>query len=373
MATLTLCSGLSGWLHLPQASTNWSALALPQILAGECDLEPDPLRTLWAEIATTSGDEPRLDELLRYAASHASSDWLLLIPPHILLTPALLQTLEQLCRASSPKRLVLGRAWHLPQAELAASTPPDELWPLIERHGVLDPPQHISWLLIPRGDLLAAPPQLSCDPAEAAPWLLRCVEQLGWPILDATAAAPALRLGGATGLGGVRPLSAPLPQPSAVVRPHQPGSPQLSLLMAAPEAELERLQEQLLPAPSLPWELIARPVNPADGPGAVAAAWSSALAVARGELAWPMVATPPPLALLPVVLRSFEQPGLELLQLGPIPQPGAVVAPSAWWRLIGGWGDSLLAADAMAQAVQQAMSRGACLHEIPFRPGQPAA
>lgn len=367
MATLTLCAGLRGCLHLPQASANWSALALPQILAGESDLAPDPLRMLWPEIATTSSDAPRLDELLRYAAGHASSDWLLLIAPDTLLTPSLQQTLEQLCRPGSPKRVVLGRAWHLPEGALADSTAPGALWDLIERRGVLDPPQHISWVLIPRGDLLAAPPQLSCEPAEAAPWLLGCAEQLGWPILDATAAAPALRLGGA------RASAAALPQPTAVVRPHQPGSPLLSLLLAAPEAELKRLQAQLLPASSLPWELIARPANPADGAGAVAAAWSSALAVARGELAWPITHTPPPLALLPVVLRSFEQPGLELLQLGPLPNPGAVVAPSAWWRLLGAWGDSLSAADAMAQSVQQALIRGACLRELPFRPEQLAA
>jgi nucleotide-binding universal stress UspA family protein len=369
MATLTICAGLSGSRHLHQTVHNWSAAGLPQILAGESDLPPEALRTLWPEIATTAGDAPRLDELLRYAERHASSDWLLLIGSDTLLSRALLDNLSQLCRPGSPRRLVIGRAWREhADARSNASTAqdPDSLWDRIESEGVLDSPEQIGWVLLPRGALLAAPPELSSEPAKAAPWLIRCAQQLGWPVLDATAAAPALRLGGPV------PAVEPMPQPTAVVRPHQPAAPLLSLLLAAPEAELERLQAQLLPAASLPWEVIARPAEPADGVGGVAAAWTSGLAVARGELAWPITEAALPLALLPVVLRSFEQPGQELLQLGPTPGPGALVAPTTWWRLLGAWRDDLPPAEAMAAALQQALARGACLRQLPFRPA-PAA
>ena len=366
MATVTICAGLNSSHYLHQVVPNWSAAGLPQILAGECDLSPDALRTVWPEIATTAGDAPRLDELLRYSARHARSDWLLLIGPDTLLSRPLLDTLTQLCRPGSPRRLVLGRAWRKRVDALAnASTPqdPDSLWNRIEAEGVLDGPGQIGWMLLPRGVLLAAPSELSAEPAQAAPWLIGCARQLGWPVLDATAAAPALRLG-----EPALRLVDPMPQPTAVVRPHQPAAPLLSLLLAASEADLERLQDQLLPAVSLPWEVIARPAEPADGPGDVAAAWSSALAVARGELAWPIAEASPPLALLPVVLRSFEQPGVELLQLGPMPGPGALVAPTAWWRLLGAWRDDLPPAEAMAAARQQALARGARLRQLPFRP-----
>lgn len=342
---------------------------MPQILAGESDLKPDALRTIWPEIATTASDAPRLDELLRYAERYASSNWLLLIGPDTLLSRPLLDSFSQLCRPGSPRRLVVGRAWRQredAQSNASTAQDPDSLWDWIEAEGVLDAPEQIGWVLLPRGALLAAPPELSCEPAEAAPWLIRCAHQLGWPVLDATAAAPALRLGEPV------PAVDPMPPPTAVVRPHQPEAPLLSLLLAAPEAELERLQAQLCPAVSLPWEVIARPAEPADGAGAVAAAWTSALAVARGELAWPITEAAPPLALLPVVLRSFEQPGLELLQLGPAPGPGALVAPTAWWRLLGAWRDDLPPAEALALALQQARSRGACLRQLPFSPA-PAA
>jgi hypothetical protein len=353
----TICAGLDGSPHLAQTSANWSALGLPQILAGESSLLPDPLRTVWPEIGTTSSDQPRLSDLLRFAAEHARSEWLLLLAPDTLLTPSLRAALSQLCRPGSPRRVVVGRVWY------GVDHSVDPL-AAIEQGAVLDPPQRFGWMLLPRGALVAAPPDLGCAPHQAASWLTDGARQLGWPILDATAAAPALRLGSAEVDG---PWPTPVP-PTAVVRPHQPGAPQLSLLLAAPEAELERCRQQLLPAPSLPWELIARPAESSDGPGAMAVAWTSALAAARGELAWPITAALPSLALLPVVLRSFELPAVDLLQLGIDPAPGAVVAPTAWWKRLGGWSEAASGADAMAAAVRLARERGACLSQLPFNP-----
>lgn len=365
MALLTLCAGLNGRMHLPQASASWSALGLPQILAGESDLPADPLRILWPEIATTSRDAPRLDELLRFAAGQARTEWLLLIAADAVLSEPMVQTLVQLCRPGSPKRLVLGRAWRLGAAAAKASA---TLAEQIQLAGVLDSPDQFAWGLLPRGTFLAGPPTLSCEPQVAAPWLMAQAHHLGWPILDATAAAPMVCLSQPEPPRALQLPDRPIVQPTDVVRPHRAGEPLLSLLLAAPQVDLERCRQQLLPVASLPWELIARPAEPSDGPGAVAAAWTSALAVARGELAWPITASLPPLALLPVVLRSFELPGVELLQLGQSPAPGGVVAPRAWWRLLGGWRENLAADDAMASALQQARARGACLHRLPFNP-----
>jgi len=353
----TICAGLNGSRHLAQVSASWLAQGVPQLLAGEAELPSDPQRSLWPEIGTTSSDQPCLRDLLRYAADHLSGDWLLLLSPDTLLTPSLLQTLQQLSRPGSPRRVVVGRAWRTGGAvadPLAA----------IAEEAVLDPPQRIGWVLLPRGMLLAAPPDLSCAPAQAAPWLMAACKPLGWPILDATAAAPALCLSPAEADGPAAP------QPTGVVRPHQPGAPQLSLLLAAPEAQWDRCRELLLPAASLPWELIARPADPADGPGAMAVAWNSALGAAKGELAWPITAAIPALALLPVVLRSFELPAVELLQLGALAGPGSLVAPTDWWKRLGGWSEACGAADAMARAQRQAMQRGACLHQLPFSPGE---
>jgi molybdopterin-guanine dinucleotide biosynthesis protein A len=365
MAPFTVCTAVdastsSNALH--RATRHWDAQQLEQILVGETDLQPHPKRVVRAEVASTSRDEPALAELLRLAAEEASHDWLLLVPSDALLTPALVDNLAQLCRPGSPRRLVIGRAWRLPEAEL----PINDAWDLhLDRSGKLDPAGAVAWLLLPRGTLLAAPTELSCCPAAAASWLIHSAEQLGWPVLDASAAAPLVRPVAAE--VAQQPSWAPSSSPaSGVVLPHRPGAPLLSLLLAAPQAQLDQLSAALCPCPSLPWEVVARPVDTPELDGELAAAWNSALDQCHAAIAWPISHNRPPLALLPVLLRCFEQPAVELVQLGPLPTPGALVIQTAWLRRLGGLAEQGSAAEAFNALEQNARRRGACCLNLPL-------
>lgn len=375
----SLAARLQGLQHLTQAAANWDALGLEQLLVGEADLPAQPWRQLVTDVITTQRDEPCLAELLRIAAKRARTDWLLLVSPYALLSPTLVVNLSQLCRPSSPLRVVVGRAWRLPESTFNnfASAAPEALDQMIDAIATLDVGDSTAWALLPRNVLEAAPAELGCNPAEAVPWLLRCAEQLGWPVLEATAAAPLACLA-VRAHGGLVP---PPPQAAVngVVLPHRPGAPRLSLLLAAPEAELGALQHALRPAEALPWEVIARPAEPSDGEGATAAAWNSALEMAQGALAWPITATLPPLALIPAVLRSFDRQPVDVLQLSwPLgrltmpPQqpwhqePGCLVTHTAWIRRLGGFDSLQSAGRALLQLRQQAERRGARCQGLPL-------
>lgn len=371
MAPFTLCAGLGaghGSSALRRAARHWDALELDQILVGETDLPPHTQRQLYAEVASTSNDEPALVELLRLAAERSQRDWLLLVSSDALLTPTLVDNLTQLCRPGSPRRLVFGRAWRMPEIELEDEEPVESR---LASNGQLDPPGLVSWLLLPRATLLAAPAELSCCPADAADWLIRTAQQLGWPVLEASAAAPLLRpvLQGASPLPSLSSTSGA----SGVVLPQRPGAPLLSLLLAAPEAELERLSALLCPSPSLPWEVVARPAEAAEAAGELASAWNSALEVCQAAIAWPITANLPPLALLPVLLRCFERPAVELVQLGPLPRPGALVIQSDWLRRLGGIQEHGTATLAFSTLQQQALQRGATCLTLPLTASAPIA
>jgi hypothetical protein len=371
MAPFTLCAGLGagpGSSALRRAARHWDALQLDQILVGETDLPPHARRQLCAEVASTSNDQPALAELLRLAAELSQQDWLLLVPSDALLTSSLVDNLSQLCRPGSPRRLVFGRAWRLPEMELGDEEPVESQ---LDSKAQLDPPGLVSWLLLPRATLLAAPAELSCCPADAADWLIRSAQQLGWPVLEASAAAPLLR----PALQGAhpRPPFSSTSGASGVVLPHRPGAPLLSLLLAAPEAELERLSALLCPSPSLPWEVVARPAEAAEAAGELASAWNSAFEVCQAAIAWPITANLPPLALLPVLLRCFERPAIELVQLGPLPRPGALVIQSAWLRRLGGIRDQGSAAQAFNTLQQQALQRGGTCLTLPLTASRPTA
>jgi hypothetical protein len=256
---------------------------------------------------------------------------------------------------------VIGRAWRLPESELHV----DDAWELhLDRSGKLDPAGAIAWLLLPRGTLLAAPAELSCCPAAAASWLINSAQQLGWPVLDASAAAPLVRPIAAA--AAEQPSWARSRHASGVVLPHRPGAPLLSLLLAAPQAQLDQLRAALCPCPSLPWEVVARPVETPELGGELAAAWNSALDQCDAAIAWPISHNLPPLALLPVLLRCFEQPAVELVQLGPLPTPGALVIQTAWLRRLGGLAEQGSAAEAFNALEQNARRRGACCLNLPL-------
>ena len=385
-ALFTICAGLGpgqlsslyGSVDLRRAAANWDSLAIEQVLVGEWDLPPHPGRYIKAEVATTAGDNPTLGELLHSAAEQASHAWLLLLEADALLAPELIHDLNQLCSNPNLRRLALGRSWRLRREQLAATPDAEQLSACIERHGCCDGPQYPGWLLVPRGCLLSPPATLDCSLQQAVPWLCGAAAQLGWPLLEATAVAPLAR-------PEPEQASAPahhaLPTPTAVVLPHRPGQPLLSLLLAAPQQQLQQLRDALLPTTTLPWEVIARPAEAGDGPGAVAAAWTSALEQAQAPIAWPLVEAPP-LALLPVVLRCFESAGTDLLLLAwslaglTMPageawqqQPGSLVLQTAWLRRIGGFAPTLEPNDALLAARQAAVARGAQVRLLPLMAG----
>lgn len=385
MVAFTLCAGLGAGLaaaaagpqRLLRAADNWRDLGLEQLLVGEGALPESPLRLRITDVATNAADEPCLADLLRCAAAQARHAWLLLVSPDVLISHAMLASLDAALALDRQPRLLLGRTWRLGDEALARLAPAD-LESAIDAAGCLDPPDRPGWVLLPRGVLLAAPPQLGCDPAEAIPWLAAAAAALGWPLFDATAVAPSAR---PAAVAFLPPPAASYPLPTPLW-PHQlqPGrkQPRLSLLLAASETQLDCFSTTLLPAPSLPWEVIARPADPTDEAGAVAAAWNSALAVAEGELVWPITA-PPPLALLPVVLRRFEQSAVDLLQLAwqlgdqlmPLhetwhQEPGCLVMQTAWLRRVGGLQEDRRAAQALLAARRQAEARGACPATLPL-------
>jgi hypothetical protein len=164
-----------------------------------------------------------------------------------------------------------------------------------------------------------------------------------------------------------------------VVLPYAAGTPRLSVLVAAPQSELETIVEQLHPAASLPWEVIARPDLPDRGPGSTAAAWNSALAEARGDLVWPMASHRPALAYLPLVLRVFDAPWVDLAQFAwrlgqhhyPADdahrvEPGCLLGQRSWLKRLGGFDESLDARRAMHDLKQRALERGAAIRSVPL-------
>ena len=387
MAPFSLCIGSSGRSNL-DAAANWQALGLEQLVFGESSLPPTPLRHLLPEVRTNASDQPCLADGLAQAAGHATHPWLLLLDEEAQLTPAMVSNLEQLCRPGQRRQLVVGRAWRLPAARLAEpllALEEERFNVAIATEGVLDPPEQPCWLLLPRGCFSQIPLELGCRPRQVVPWLASLARQLGWPVLEATAAAPTLMPKSSdTASAGL--TAAPQPDwtscrdASGVVLPHSPGTPRFSLLVAAPEAQLPQLRQRLQPASSLPWEVITRPdLGAAAGPGSTAAAWNSALADARGDLVWPLQAQLPPLALLPALLRCFEPPVVDLVHL-PISlgghtladpaalrlQPGCLVGQRVWFERLGGLDDSVSAAQSLRHFLTKALRRGAHAQALPL-------
>ena len=376
MDGLMVCTGLAAGGQ-PLAADHWQALGIPHLLLGESNLPPAPGRQQLPDVAYTPSDWPSLLAALRAAAQHSQRPWVLLLASDAWLSPAALKNLPQLLRAQGASQLVVGRSWRLPLETLREPLLLREQASLdeaIAKAGSLDPPQQISWILLPRGCFLHAPPDLACDPQAAAPWLMEQARQLGWAVREASAAIPVLCPQGATLTDGP---SAELPPCNQVVLPYEAGRPRLSLLLAAPAERAEQLAAELRPAPSLPWEVIARPTSSADGTGHIAAAWNSALAAAQGDLIWPLMHHRPPLALLPVLLRAFDAPWVDFLQLAWSLggqhhsawdalrlEPGSLLGQSSWFRRSGGFDETLEAAPALQALQRKAKALGALVQAL---------
>ena len=156
--------------------------------------------------------------------------------------------------------------------------------------------------------------------------------------------------------------------------PHRPAAPRLSLLLAAQEDDLENLSQQLLPDPALPWEVVSRPLDVG-----LHAAWSSALEAAQGELAWPLTPPLPPQALMPMLLESFERPGVDFVQLAwrlggctlpsddPLHQElGCLAGQTSWWKRLLPLSASEPDATLLLDLRRRAAHRGAGLYSLPL-------
>ncbi|NDC16065.1 MAG: glycosyltransferase family 2 protein, partial [Synechococcaceae bacterium WB9_2_170] len=245
--------------------------------------------------------------------------------------------------------------------------------------GCLDPPTRFSWVLLPRAALQQPPLTLGSSLEQAVPWLVDQARTLGWPVLEASSAIPLLRPTDSPGLLQAAPIQTWRPDCTGVVLPYAAGQPRLSVLVASPQGDLEAVAERLRPAASLPWEVIVRPDLPDRGPGSTAAAWNSALADARGDLVWPLAAHCPALASLPLVLRVFDAPWVDLAQFAwrlgqhhhPADdpyrvEPGCLLAQRSWLQRLGGFDEAMDGRRTLQDLKQRALDRGASIHAVPL-------
>ena len=374
-----LCCGSSGTTIEP-AAASWQRQELHQLIFGETSLISTPERQLITEVPTTAADEPCLGFMLAAAAKLSPAPWLLLLASDARLTPGAVENLKQLCRPSQTRQLVVGRAWRLPTDQFSdgsISLDQERCNNAIATYGQLDNPSLISWILLPRHALVHVPAAIGASPEQSVGWLVDQAHIMGWPVLEASSAIPLLR----PSKPKVSQGSAPEERPrcTGVVLPFKPGAPRLSLLLAAPEDQLDQLSERLAPAASLPWEVIARADLPDAFPSSTAAAWNSALADARGDLVWPLSIHLPPLALIAVLLKTFDAPWVDLVQLAwrlgdhhhPAEdpyrvEPGCLVGQRNWLQRMDGFNEQMTAREALLDLRERAQHRGASVKRLPL-------
>lgn len=369
-----------------QAVANWDDLGIKQIIVGESNLPAHPQRTQVADVRTTANDEPQFCELLRCAELLTADDWLLLVQPEILLSNEFIFNLSTLCSTGNKGRLMFGGSWSLEKTLLnQLLNTSSEITKLIDNDGILSPADQPGWIIFPRGMLQSAPIEIPANPIAALHWLLDCANILNWATFDCTAIAPVAKPIETKHQTKQGTKNHKISQQSStrIILPSNKGAPRLSILLAAPEALLPKLQEKLCSTSSLPWEVICRPADPEDGFNGITTAWNSALASARSNLAWPITAALPKLALLPVILRRMEMPGADLLLLSwciglqQMPardswhqEPGCLVAQTAWLHRVGGFKETVTAASSLLLIRNEAERRGATCAILPLNAHQ---
>jgi len=368
-----------------QAVANWEALGINQIIVGESDLPAQLQRNLVADVCTTANDEPQFRELLRCAELLTADDWLLLVQPEILLSNEFIFNLSTQCSTGNKERLMFGGSWLLRTTLLnQLVNTSSEITELINNHGILGPADQPGWVLFPRGMLQSAPVELGANPIAALPWLIECANILNWATFDCTAIAPVAKPIETKHQAKVMEYNT-TSQYSAkrIILPSNKSRSRLSFLLAAPEAVLQKLQAKLCSTSSLPWEVICRPAEPEDGFYGITTAWNSALASAKSNLAWPITATLPKLALLPIILSRMEKPGADLLLLSwcigqqQMPareswhqEPGCLIAQTDWLHRVGGFKETLNAAASLLLIRNEAERRGATCAVLPLNAHQ---
>ena len=350
---MVLCSSAHGLQQ--QDLDHWESLGVQHVLAGESLYSEAKQRTLIRDLDTTAEDEPQLGDTLKRIRQLSGAAWILLVEPGLQLGESMQTTLSELCQGSSPRLMAYGRSWR----------------PQVGQGGRLDEPTRISWCLIPAGAFGQAPKTLSCQPSDCGPWLIEQGLRSGWRVLDATAAA----------LSWCRPsrFKGALPTrlgSTGAVLPHRPGRPRLSFLVAEHRGQswIEQARRSLLPDPALPWEVVV-----AGGQEPLQQAWDQGFQSCQGDLIWPLGGTLPPLALIPAVLRRFDQPQTDLLQLsysqGGIaqgldrhtPSPaGTLIVQRQWIVSLGGFG----AVPDLSSLKRSAMQLGARCQDLPLCLGE---
>lgn len=383
MADLTLCATCGPATTL-DATAYWDASGLDQLLFGEWPFGVGQRGMLLPEVNTALDDWPCLEDVLREGSLRTAEGWLLLLTAEALPSTALIRALICFLATQSRPHLIFGRGWRVgaERWQLLRNLGPhpeqeDSIRAALREEGTLDPPGEVSWLLFPRGSLSSAPADLSAAPASAAPWLVRRASECGWPVLDATWSAPLVR---------PRSMDPPL-QASAqrrirsddVLPVGAKGGPRLSfLLVDAPEC-LGGGVDQLLPASTLPWDVVVRELpDPSSGCGVIAA-WNDALLDAQGELVWPLWNEVPQLGSIPTLLRCFQPPWVDMVttafRIGnqsmgandsSLIQPGSLVVRREWLELLGGFPPADTAEQSLRRLSRNGVARGAMVHPLPI-------
>ena len=382
--------GVSGVRQFHRAVANWDTFELPQLLIGECGMNNTRNRQVLAEIRTNSYDQASFGDLWRQPDLEINTPWLLLAASDLLFTEDAIHNLCQALRQLPPTTLIVGRAWRVPELCLGLDASPSSVMNCLDPDGFLDAIGLWSWALVPSTSRFAIPDALGCSLEHVAPELISIAHALGWSVLDGSPAMPVVRPDAPPRRLQARldtlesgPATISTPHPTQVVVPHQPGAPLLSFLLVAGEDDLDALSARLCPLKSLPWDVIARSVEPTDTSHAVVTAWSSAFVASTGQLIWPVVGLTPPLSLVVSVLRCFDTPGIDQVVLPafgssaslpsasadmfpPPPLKHTLVMHRHWLDRLGGFPSGLGPVDALLQLRRHAERRGALTHPLPL-------
>jgi len=381
---LTVCA-TCGPAAAQVATAHWDALGLDQVLFGEWPIGSGLRARLLPDVNTTQDDWPCLEDVLQGSSLHAAGDWLLLLDGDALPSWALITSLRRVLATTPRPQLLFGRAWRVTaqhwQALLgrsAAAANETMIGEALRDDGTLDSPADASWFLFPRHALFGAPPEIAASTEKAGRWLAKRAAVAGWPVLDATALGPLIR---PRRPGGQSSQTSPAERIhcTAALVSQPSGAPRISFLLAAGLDQLPGLVDLLSPAPSLPWDVISRPVEDRHSPDAVSSAWTSAFAEARGDLIWPLLEAIPPLASIETLLRCFEAPWVDLVttafRIGglSIPAtdptrrwPGTVVVRREWLDMLGGFPLASTASESLSLLRRSCLARGATLHPLPI-------